>query len=232
MGLHSSIDHTGLTGVSTLSFGSNVNSVGTANTMGASPSNTRADHVHIGVTSIAHTSNAFVGGVTLVAGANVGITSPSSGTFRIDGGASGGGSSDLSGEELDYVEYTANVSPTATTEATANTVVTANAVSFDGSTTCLIEFYSPSARAALSTNASMFIWLYEDGTSIGRIARRYQPTTTDADTALYAARRMTPASGSRTYSIRASVSTGTGSLGAGVGGAGVDLPGYIRITRV
>ena len=94
MGQHSSIDHTGLTGVSTLSFGSNSNSVSAINAPGASPSNSRADHVHLGVTSIAHTSNTFSGPVTLTAGANVGITVPASGSFRIDvNTASGGGGS-------------------------------------------------------------------------------------------------------------------------------------------
>jgi len=92
MGLHSSIDHTGLTGVpATLSFGSNSNSVAIANAPGASPSNSRADHVHLGVTSISHTSNAFTGPVTLVAGTSVAIVSPSSGTFEIISSATGGG---------------------------------------------------------------------------------------------------------------------------------------------
>jgi hypothetical protein len=44
------------------------------------------------------------------------------------------------GTELDYVEITSPVSITATTEATANTVVTSSSVSYDGSTTVMIEF--------------------------------------------------------------------------------------------
>lgn len=88
---HSTLNHTGLTGVSTLSFGSNSNSVAIANAPGASSSNTRADHVHLGVTSLAHTSNTFSGPVILTAGTNVGITVPATGTYRIDVNAAGGG---------------------------------------------------------------------------------------------------------------------------------------------
>jgi hypothetical protein len=41
----------------------------------------------------------------------------------------------------------------------------------------------------------------------------------------------TPSSGSRTYSIRGSVSSGTGVVQAGAGGAGNYAPGYIRIEK-
>ena len=54
-----------------LSFGSNANDVGTASTMGASASNTRADHVHRGISAVAVSSNTLYGPVTLVAGSGM-----------------------------------------------------------------------------------------------------------------------------------------------------------------
>lgn len=77
-----------------ISFGSNTNDVSSVGTMGASASNSRADHVHRGVGSISHSSNTFYGGVTLSAGANVSITSPSDGNLQIASSGAGGGGGD------------------------------------------------------------------------------------------------------------------------------------------
>ena len=92
---HSSIDHTGLTGVGTNSYASNANSVASASAGGAATTQSRGDHVHLGVRSISHTSNTFSGPITFVAEGNLGITSPSTGTlaFKATSGAaaSGGG---------------------------------------------------------------------------------------------------------------------------------------------
>jgi hypothetical protein len=77
------------------SFGSNSNAVGEANAPGASSDSSRADHVHLGVRSIAHASNTFSGPVTLTASGLLGITVPTPGTFNfssIGDGAGGGGS--------------------------------------------------------------------------------------------------------------------------------------------
>jgi len=228
---HSSIDHTGLTGVSTLSFGSNSNSVAIANAAGASPSNSRADHVHLGVTSISHTSNTFSGPVTLVAGANIGITSPSSGTYRIDGGAGSGGSSDLSGAELSYVAFTADASITATTEATADTVVTAAAVAFDGSPV-LIEFFTPASAPQATAAVNLIYYLYDGASSIGLIGQVTNQASSTRREPTHVARRLTPSIATHTYSIRASTGSGTSTVRAGAGGLGNLVPGFIRITRV
>ena len=71
-------------------FGSNSASVTTYNDNAGTLAAANAHH-HIGVTSLAHTSNTFTGPVTIVAGANIGITSSATGTYRIDGAAAGGG---------------------------------------------------------------------------------------------------------------------------------------------
>lgn len=68
-----------------LSFGSNTNDVSSVGTMGSSPSNTRADHVHRGVHAItAAGSNAVYGDVNLVAGTGMAITT-SGQNVRFDG---------------------------------------------------------------------------------------------------------------------------------------------------
>lgn len=76
------------------SFGSNSNAVSSANAPGASTDSSRADHVHLGVTSLAHSSNTFSGPVILTASGVLGITSPTPGTYNLSatGGSGGGGS--------------------------------------------------------------------------------------------------------------------------------------------
>jgi hypothetical protein len=72
---------------------------------------TRGDHVHLGVTSLSHTSNTFSGPVTLIAAGTVGITSPSTGSYQISataGAAAAGGGGGLVLRE----QHTASASAT------------------------------------------------------------------------------------------------------------------------
>lgn len=134
--------------------------------------------------------------------------------------------------ELDYVEFTSNVSPTATTEATADTIVTGSSVAYDGSTVVLIEFFAHNARADTgAAGRTMTFWLYQDGSSIGSIGLVSTPAASASNSIVHAVRRLTPSNASHTYSIRASVSAGTGLVAAGVGGSGAATPGFIRISR-
>jgi len=136
----------------------------------------------------------------------------------------------LKANELAYNEFTASVSITATTEATANTVVTASAVTFDGSTVVLIEAYAPGVSMS-AANVSVTSILFQDGVAIGEIAHHYGPTATFVKE-LNGKRRLTPAAGARTYSVRSYVNAGTGTITVGAGGAGASVPGFIRITKV
>lgn len=137
------------------------------------------------------------------------------------------------GFEFDYSQFTAAVSITATTEGTSNTVVTANAVTFDGSTTVMIEFYAPHARADTAAAArSLNLYMFEDGSSIGRVAAMLTPAANSDNKPVHVVLRRTPSNGSHTYSIRGFVNAGTGSVTAGIGGSGQDVPGFIRITKV
>ncbi len=136
--------------------------------------------------------------------------------------------SELAGYEYSHVAFTGNVSVTATSEATANTIVTAGAVAFDGAIVALIEFWCSLARSANST--SMQYFLYDGSSSIGILGQ------TDTDAAgnghpVKLERRLTPSNASHTYSIRAKVVSGTGTVFAGAGGTAALVPGFIRITR-
>lgn len=127
--------------------------------------------------------------------------------------------------DLAYQEFTSSVAITGTSSATATTIVTAPAFTADGSTIVVIEFC---ATYISKGNAEIQIGLFEDGTAIGRMAYT-QGTFIPIGRP---ARRRTPASGSRTYSIRGWVDGGSGSVAGGAGGTGnTDQPGFIRIFR-
>lgn len=138
------------------------------------------------------------------------------------------------GYEFDYAQITSNASITATTEATANTVVTANAVTYDGSTTIMVEFYSyalqPDSGAAGRT---LTLFLYDGSSSIGFIQSvKTAVISQDARQVGRAAVRLTPSAAAHTYSIRAAVSAGTGTVNAGAGGSAAVVPAFIRQTKV
>lgn len=126
------------------------------------------------------------------------------------------------GLELAYNEFTSNVSVTATTEGTANTVVTASAVSCDGATPVVIEFYTLQLAKG-STYIRLF--LYDGAASVGMLAENL------ATGPVVVQRKLTPSNASHTFSIRGSVDAGTGTVVGGAGGLAASMPGYIRITK-
>lgn len=137
----------------------------------------------------------------------------------------------LPGTELGYTEFSTNVAISATTDATANTVVTAPAVTCDGSSVVVVDFFAPLVGIPAAIGANLVVNLYQDGVDIGRLGIFANPAANTWNTAGRLQRRLTPASGSRTYSIRAWVSTGTGGIQGGAGGVATTLPGFIRVTK-
>lgn len=230
---HADIDHSAVI-LAGQSYGSNANSVSSLSAAGASGSVSRADHVHVGVRSLTHTSNTWNGPITLVAQGAIGITKFSDSSIAINavaGSGGGSGSSDLSGKELDYAQRTTDASITATSAGAADTVITGNAVVYDG-TAVLVEFYSPyvsPSNAAAARNIT--IGIFESTTEIARIGYKESPAATFSYDPMYAAYRFTPTAASHTYLIKAWVNAGTGAIGAGVGGAAF-APAFMRITRI
>ena len=132
----------------------------------------------------------------------------------------------VSGFEYAYSEITSNASITATTSGTANTVVTAAAVTFDGSTAVMVEFWAVACKIGTS---EIKIELFDGSTSLGLLVNNSTGGTSGVPTVGH--RRLTPTAGTHTYSIRAYVDGGTGTVYAGAGGATTNLPAFIRITR-
>jgi hypothetical protein len=134
--------------------------------------------------------------------------------------------------ELNYVQFTSDVTISATTAATANTIVTGGSISYDGATIALIEVFVPGCSSG-DAGSEVVLTLYQDGVGIGLFGAMTIDGNAIAD-AFYGVRRMTPSSGSHTYSLRGYRvnSNNNSSVQAGVGGAGVPLPGFIRITKV
>jgi len=133
------------------------------------------------------------------------------------------------GQELDYAEITADVSVGG-----ATTVLTGNAVTYDGTTKILVEFYASHFSLSTTNSATLSINLYQDGSDIGRIwqANAAGGATAWTGSGIHACRRLTPSAASHTYSIRASQINGTHTINAGAGGSGNVMPAFMRITRV
>lgn len=138
---------------------------------------------------------------------------------------------DNSSREVVYTEKTSSTNITATTEGTATTIITASAFNADGSSAYVIEFFCEFLQLAAASNTTK-LWLYQDGSSIGQIGTHRFGSVPDVDGwSVFVARRLIPSSGSRTYSIRGSVDSGTAIATAGAGGSGAFMPAFIRITR-
>lgn len=134
-------------------------------------------------------------------------------------------------DNVAFQSFTSNVTISAGTEATANTVVTAPAFTADGTSSYWIEFWTP--VLTLPANGACNVWLYLDGSSVGWIYQQYNGASGVATgEPVYAKTLVTPAAGSRTYSIRASQQFGNSTINAGTGGAGNFVPGYVNITTV
>lgn len=117
----------------TPSYGSNSNEVSYANAPGASSLASRADHVHRGVTSLAHASNTYTGPVTLETEGSLYIVKSAANTYRLGStgtGGGGGGSGSLTIEEPDSAP---------TVSAATKLVVPATRLSVSGTVATLHE---------------------------------------------------------------------------------------------
>ena len=138
----------------------------------------------------------------------------------------GGGSS-----ELAQASITASVTITATAEGSATTIITAPAVTVDGSTDIIVEFFAPAVVSGGS--GDNVIELYQDGSAIGLWSESINPSSaSNMSTSVRLIRRLTPASGSHTYSARGwKAASGSFTVNAGTGGSGHYMPATIRIFK-
>jgi len=135
------------------------------------------------------------------------------------------------GPEVAYAEVTASVAVTPTTEAGATPIVTAPAFNADGNSQYVVEAQMLVQPPGTSGQAMVYV-LYLDGVSIGLLGQTTATGATAPILPIRLSRRLTPAAGSRVFSIRAYVSSGTGNVFAGAGGVGINMPAFIRITKV
>lgn len=141
--------------------------------------------------------------------------------------------------DLAYAQITAPVTVASASEAAPTTIVTLPATTFDGESPVVVEFFAPRAQNPdVSGTLGQIIFLLWDDTanvSLGRIAEHGFSSTnanvTRVTASVHVRRKITPAAGARTLSIRAYVNTGSGVVTAGTGGAGAWLPAYARIVR-
>lgn len=136
-----------------------------------------------------------------------------------------------SGKELAYAQITAEVTGiTTSSAATATNIVSAGAVTFDGSAV-MVEFYTPQAESPAVADGRILFELYDGGSAVMTIGALGSETAAAQKACVLVRVRFTPSAAAHTYSVRAWVSSGTGSVRAGAGGAGVLVPAYIRITK-
>lgn len=135
------------------------------------------------------------------------------------------------GYEYDYVESTTPLSVTATSEGTAQTFISGGSVSYDGSTKICIEFFAPRIKPDANAGRYIVVIVLEDSTVLGQFALLRTPAAGTDDKPVLVRRFRTPSAGSHAYTVKAWVSAGTGSIDVGAGGAGTDIPAYLRITK-
>lgn len=134
------------------------------------------------------------------------------------------------GYEIGYAEFTSAVTVSATAESAPTDVVSAGSLSFDG-TPVIVEFFAIALTPASAGGATVIVSLWEDSTDRGRLAFRQTGAAAAQYDPVLVRRKLTPSAGSHTLKITATAGGGDGSILAGAGGVGTNLPGYIRITK-
>jgi hypothetical protein len=137
------------------------------------------------------------------------------------------------GYEFDYAQFTSDVSVASSTEATPTQIVSGGAVTYDGSTTVLIEVYAPNFISSGTAGAYLVTHLWDGATELGPISvKQTKGTGAELEGALSGSHRVTPSAGAHTFKWQVHSSEAGASIQAGAGGTGTRLPGFIRITKV
>jgi len=132
------------------------------------------------------------------------------------------------GYEIAYAEKTT----TTTVPTTGVMVLAAPAVGFDGGPV-LVEVFAPLVRpdyAAAGNYMTMYLHDATTGIQLGLFGSVQTPAANIMYTTFYGAFRTTPSAGTHILQFAAIAGSGTGSIAAGVAGAGY-VPVFIRITK-
>ncbi len=143
----------------------------------------------------------------------------------------------MTGDELDYIEITANINVTHV-EAAADIVLTGTAIALDGATRIKVEFYSQ----VIEIPAGYYdfnLGLWDNGTLTRLLVGRFHNANVNSpeDVEAYGSCFLTPSSGSHVFSIRAYRSSGSPSSPAAIVAAGDGIgddfpPAWYRVTVV
>ena len=144
---------------------------------------------------------------------------------------SSGVESNVSKTELDYVQITSAVSLTATTEGTAHTIITGTSQAYVAEPT-LIEVFCPRLTTSANAGSTIVALLFDGATVLGRVALVSTPSAASMIHQVYAAYRLTPTAATHQYIVKAYTTVSGGSWDCGAGGTGVEMPSFLRITRV
>lgn len=136
------------------------------------------------------------------------------------------------GVELAYAQIVANVAVTSTNAAAPDTIVSLPALTFDGSTVVVIEFYTAAWICDLTT-VTCNIGLYDGSTQIGQIWDSRSASANNVQFGFTVSARLTPTAGAHTYKAAAYLeAAATFTVGAGAGGSGNLMPAFIRCYEV
>ena len=139
-----------------------------------------------------------------------------------------------SGGVLARGEFTGPVTIGGLTEAAATVVVTAPAFTIPAAALVEVEFTCGAIFPPNAANGSIILVLFENGVAVGRLTAAQMPTASAAyifPGSTFKGRRNL-AAGTFTYSVRAHVSAGTGTVYAGAGGPAAYFPGSITARLV
>lgn len=135
------------------------------------------------------------------------------------------------GYELDYVEFTGNVTVSAGSEGATTLVATSSSVTYDGSAVW-VEMYAAYVQVAAADNVVMVLWDDTASASLGKLAQFTNADGTNVMRAsCYVKRKITPAAGARVLKWTAFRITNNGVIGAAAGGTGNLMPGFLRVTK-
>lgn len=140
--------------------------------------------------------------------------------------SAGGGDVQVSSALLSRTFITAAQAVTATSEATSTVVITSAAITCDGTTPVRFRVYSHSMSKG-TTWICPVLWDSVAAASVGQFVGA--GTWIENQSPLLSELILTPAAGSHTFSLRAFVDAGTGSIGAGPGGAANDPKAFLEI---
>ena len=137
------------------------------------------------------------------------------------------------GFEIAYDQITSTVNVTGTSAGSPTAIISGTAHTYEN-VPYLFTFFTVYLQPPSTTGGYITVTLTEDGSDIGRIAFSQNDVSGgQGEVSIVGQIRFTPSAGSHTFGITSYVSstTGTPEVRAGAGGADVNPPAFLRITK-